>query len=184
MNEKEKAAKRKLGALINDRELGAMMDKEAALAAGLRRIASGDVTADWDAVRTLLVGLSTDELILNAAWLTFQWRDCETKLRKKQGELAWIVQTREGLRHRFRQIGAKKSSDASHAANIRHRGARENAEKIRQIWASGKYTSKTRCAEEECGALNMSLETARKALRNQAPNAPLSSPSKTVRRKG
>lgn len=56
------------------------------------------------------------------------------------------------------------------AANARHDqpgGSRDKADRMRQIWASGKYTSKDRCAEEECGALGMSFSAARRALRNE-----------------
>ncbi|MDD2744834.1 MAG: hypothetical protein PHV02_21435 [Rhodocyclaceae bacterium] len=37
--------------------------------------------------------------------------------------------------------------------------------KIRALWATGKYTSRDICAEQECAALDMSFSTARKALR-------------------
>lgn len=63
-----------------------------------------------------------------------------------------------------------RSKRAKRAADVRHSkpgGAREKTDEIRRIWASGKYTSKDRCAEEECGALNISFSSARKALRNQ-----------------
>ncbi len=36
---------------------------------------------------------------------------------------------------------------------------------IRDIWASGKYSSRDICAEQECAALGMSFSSARKALR-------------------
>ncbi len=61
---------------------------------------------------------------------------------------------------------------ATKAADVRHNkpgGARVKRLHIQRIWASGKYSSRDRCAEEECGALNMSFATARKALRN-TPN--------------
>lgn len=37
---------------------------------------------------------------------------------------------------------------------------------IRQAWASGKYSSRDICAEQECAALGMSFSAARRALRN------------------
>ncbi len=58
---------------------------------------------------------------------------------------------------------------ATQAADARHNkpgGARVKRLQIQRIWASGKYSSRDRCAEEECGALDMSFATARKALRN------------------
>jgi len=53
-------------------------------------------------------------------------------------------------------------------ANAKHNGPngkRLAKERIREIWASGKYSSRDLCAEEECAALDMSFSTARKALR-------------------
>lgn len=67
------------------------------------------------------------------------------------------------------RISQLRSASAAHAADRRHGqpgGNRDKKLQIRQIWASGKYTSRDRCAEEECGALGMSLSSARKALRN------------------
>ena len=58
---------------------------------------------------------------------------------------------------------------AKHAANTRHSkpgGSREIKEKIRAIWATGKYSSRDICAEQECAALGISFSTARKALIN------------------
>jgi hypothetical protein len=55
------------------------------------------------------------------------------------------------------------------AANTRHSkkgGSHDKQSQIKKIWASGKYTSRDRCAEEECGALGISFSAARKALRN------------------
>ena len=61
---------------------------------------------------------------------------------------------------------------AKHAAEARHSkpgGSRSKRESIRQIWATGKYSSRDICAEQECQALGMSFSTARKALRGM-PN--------------
>ncbi|WP_150047414.1 hypothetical protein [Methylomonas rhizoryzae] len=44
-------------------------------------------------------------------------------------------------------------------------GSRDKQKQIQDIWATGKYTSRDRCAEEECGALGMSFSSARKALK-------------------
>lgn len=57
---------------------------------------------------------------------------------------------------------------AAAAANTLHDlpgGSREKHRQIREAWASGKYSSRDRCAEEECGALGMSYSAARRALR-------------------
>lgn len=45
-------------------------------------------------------------------------------------------------------------------------GHKAKRESILQLWASGKYTTRDRCAEEECAALNMSYSVARRTLRN------------------
>ena len=54
------------------------------------------------------------------------------------------------------------------AADVRHSmpgGSREKRRQIITAWASGKYSSRDICAEQECAALGMSFSTARKALR-------------------
>lgn len=54
------------------------------------------------------------------------------------------------------------------AADARHSmpgGSREKRRQIITAWASGKYSSRDICAEQECAALGMSFSTARKALR-------------------
>lgn len=64
------------------------------------------------------------------------------------------------------------SEKAKHAADQGHSlpgKSRDRRTQIQAIWASGKYTSRDRCAEEECGALGMSFATARKSLRG-TPN--------------
>ncbi len=72
------------------------------------------------------------------------------------------------------QIGSPDwfKQNAKAAADARHNqpgGSREKRNAIRAIWASGKYTSRDRCAEEECAALGIASSTARNALKKQ-PN--------------
>lgn len=62
----------------------------------------------------------------------------------------------------FKKIRAKDAADKRHS---KPGGSRAKSEAIREIWATGKYSSRDRCAEEEAAALNMSFSTARKALR-------------------
>lgn len=62
-----------------------------------------------------------------------------------------------------------RKETARAAANTRHSqkgGSHHKQSQIREIWATGKYTSRDLCAEEECAGLGMSYSTARKALRN------------------
>jgi hypothetical protein len=64
---------------------------------------------------------------------------------------------------------AWRKQTAKAAANARHYqpgGSRDKQRQIRVIWASGKYSTRDLCAEEECAALGMSFSAARKALRN------------------
>lgn len=68
-----------------------------------------------------------------------------------------------------------RSQNAQNAANSRHNkpgGSREKQRQMRLIWASGKYTNRDRCAEEECDALGISFSTARKALRKTPDPTP------------
>lgn len=64
-----------------------------------------------------------------------------------------------GKRESRSQIN-KKSGKAKHAQIATKK------EELAKIWASGKYTSRDICAEQECAALGISFSTARKALRN------------------
>lgn len=62
-----------------------------------------------------------------------------------------------------------RSQTARKAANTRHDkpgGSRDKQKQIQEIWASGKYTTRDICAEQECAGLNISFSAARKALRN------------------
>jgi len=68
-------------------------------------------------------------------------------------------------------IGSKawrkqKAQTAAKAKHSKPGGSYDKQERMRAAWASGKYTSRDRCAEEECAALGISISTARKALRN------------------
>ena len=58
---------------------------------------------------------------------------------------------------------AKKSAFAGHSKPGR---SHEKQKNIRDAWASGKYSSREVCAEQECAALGMSFSAARRALRN------------------
>lgn len=62
-----------------------------------------------------------------------------------------------------------RSQNAQTAANALHDkpgGSRDKQNQIRTIWASGKYSSRNICAEQEFAGLNMSYDAARKALNN------------------
>lgn len=64
----------------------------------------------------------------------------------------------------WRKQNAKKAANALHD---KPGGSRDKQQAIREIWASGKYSSREICAEQECAALDMSFSSARKALINE-----------------
>lgn len=66
------------------------------------------------------------------------------------------------LRKQIRSDTAKQNANLGHD---KPNGTRAKRSQMIAIWASGKYTSRDICAEQECAALDMSFSTARKALR-------------------
>lgn len=65
----------------------------------------------------------------------------------------------------LKKLRSEQSKKAAKAKDIKQ-GYSANREKIRELWASGKYSSRSICAEQECAALGMSYDAARKALIN------------------
>lgn len=63
----------------------------------------------------------------------------------------------------WRKRNAKAAADTLHD---KPGGSRDKQRQIREIWATGKYTSRDLCAEQECATLNMSYSAARRALNN------------------
>ncbi|MCB1816237.1 MAG: hypothetical protein KDK04_31595 [Candidatus Competibacteraceae bacterium] len=76
-------------------------------------------------------------------------KDQETEL--EIGSTEWRKQT------------ARKAANAKHG---KPGGSWDKQRKIREIWATGKYSSRDLCAEQECAALDMAFSTARRALIN------------------
>ncbi len=66
----------------------------------------------------------------------------------------------------MQESAVKRATKAADARHDKPGGAREKRLQIKRMWASGHYSSRDRCAEEECAGLGMSFATARKALRN------------------
>ncbi len=66
----------------------------------------------------------------------------------------------------IKQQARKRGKDAADALHSKPNGSRAKQELIRAIWAGGTFTSRDRCAEEQCAALGMSFSSARRALRN------------------
>jgi hypothetical protein len=64
----------------------------------------------------------------------------------------------------------RRTQVAQKGAFIKNKDNRDRADKIRKIWATGKYTSRDICAEQEYNALGFgSFKAARNALKN-TPN--------------
>lgn len=75
----------------------------------------------------------------------------------------------EGVKIVANAVKTEARKRGKHAAEARHSkpgGNRSKAEEMRRLWASGKYTSRDICAEQECSAQGMSFSAARKALIN------------------
>lgn len=93
---------------------------------------------------------------------------------------ARVQKVKESVKKRVTSVSAEqeglevgtpqwREQTARKAANARHDqpgGSRDKHQQLREIWATGKYSNRDLCAEEEYAALNMSYSAARKALRN------------------
>ena len=66
--------------------------------------------------------------------------------------------------HVKRKISERASKGGK--AKAANRGTEAAKDAIRAAWASGKYSSRMICAEQEAAAMGISVDTARKALRN------------------
>ena len=105
--------------------------------------------------------------------------EAETKVSAHLEDALQAVEAILGTAPQMFNLGLKVSKVAAsgrgkNAANARHAkpgGTRSKAEAVRIAWASGKYSSRDVCAEQECAALGMSFSSARKALRGTAPPA-------------
>ena len=98
------------------------------------------------------------------------WISCAGRDRCRNPDSLFVeannqIQQRE-KRQWFRERQSKMGRASAEARHSMPGGSREKQEKIRQIWATGKFTSRDVCAEQECAGLGMSFSTARKALRN------------------
>lgn len=65
-----------------------------------------------------------------------------------------------------RAASSQRGRVAADALHGRPGQSRDKQDAIRAAWASGKYSSRDVCAEQECAALGMAYGTARRALRN------------------
>ncbi len=137
----------------------------------------------WEGQAVLLKERMADENIRSIAFETLQSEELKglplylrTSLERALEDAAKAkVRFQDELDETFQERAKKQlSAQNKKAADIRHNrpgGSREKHNKIRAVWASGKYSTRDKCAERECGALGMSFSSARKALRN-IPRSP------------
>lgn len=74
-----------------------------------------------------------------------------------------VAKTYQQVIQKERQA-TKRAKTAADARFNKPGGSREKKAAILAMWASGKYSSRDICAEQECSVLGMSFSTARKAL--------------------
>lgn len=83
----------------------------------------------------------------------------ETLKKQKEEFLEWKKQNKEKITKKLSEQGKK-------GAHKKHERTNKAKLELIGIWATGRYKSRDECAEQECSHLNISLSTARKALRN------------------
>ena len=113
--------------------------------------------------------ISYAELLREAEWLVSYTKKTNNKVliealsKQKAEHQKWIKycqkKDKERKTHKLSEQGKK-------GAAVKHKTTNEAKNELKEIWASGKYTSRDVCAEQECAGLNLSFSTARKALRN------------------
>ncbi len=95
-------------------------------------------------------------------WVVLCAMECQRLVKRVAGWCLGVELGNTKAELSARSNAARKAADVLHD---RPGGNREKQAVIKSIWASGKYSSRDVCAEQECAALNMSFSTARKALR-------------------
>lgn len=121
-----------------------------------------------DQALSMLRSMSKRELVDMAIDFLFDLRRKEWMSKSLRAQVNLTAKQRELIRHRLNAIKITASARGTKAAEIRHSkpgGSRSKADEMRSLWASGKYSSRDICAEQECGALGLSFSTARKSLR-------------------
>jgi hypothetical protein len=125
---------------------------------------------DWDAIKKL-----------DLRWMDSVWKEAHAELlyeafinSRDRAEWARYLEANPPSpevvaialllgREKYVSMKGRKAADERHS---RPNESRDKANRIREIWASGKYSNRDLCAEEECAHLAMSFSSARKALRN------------------
>ena len=96
-------------------------------------------------------------------WIVLCAMECQRLVKRVAGWCLGVELGNTKAEISARSDAARKAADVLHN---RPGGNREKSTAIRAAWATGIFTSRTRCAEEECAGLGMSYDAARKALRN------------------
>lgn len=140
---------------------------EFSLLIGLILSASAEKHLQSTSPRRQLLGA---ELLISALEAVECWDSLRGIGRCRNPE-AKAFQLREATEQMEKRVYSKLalSVAAKIAANAKHDkpgGSREKANEMRKQWASGKYSTRDICAEQECASLNMSFSAARKALQN------------------
>ena len=72
---------------------------------------------------------------------------------------------------KIRTASSDRGKVAAEARHSKPGGSRSKQDEMRRLWATGKYSSRNVCAEEECGGVDLSFSKARKALIGTPDNA-------------
>ena len=94
-------------------------------------------------------------------WVVVCAMECERLVKRAAGWCLGVELGNSKAELNARTYAARKAADALHN---KPGGTRDKQTAIRTAWASGKFSSRDTCAEQECAGLNMSYSTARKAL--------------------
>jgi len=86
------------------------------------------------------------------------------KLHGQHETIADLTDKYIGIVEKNIEATSNRGKNAADAKHNKPGGSRHKKAAIRTAWASGKYSSRDICAEQECAELGMSFSTARKAL--------------------
>ena len=102
---------------------------------------------------------------------TFEWKGPDGAISEDAVRHSLVAMYMVGVESARLAIATKQDSVSIDVRHSKPGGSRELRDKIREVWASGKYSSKDICAEEEWRGLGFgSLKAARNALINIPPH--------------
>ncbi|QZA77295.1 hypothetical protein K4H28_13540 [Deefgea tanakiae] len=133
---------------------------------------------DFEVVSSAEDGLNRDDLTIERI-LNYQL----ARYLESSKALTYALTLKSGLLPSAEQLEkaaisrlARKAAEKKHSAP---NGSRAKRAEIRELWLSGKYSTRDQCAEQECGALGVLFSKARKDLRN-TPD-PINWPAKPIK---